>query len=96
MPAKIAKTHNILPALAVFKRTSKVAWFPLVFVWIDSHEECDNPTCSKDVEMKQAHLLNGDIVTIQVCFPCGKQLAIDTGMVAKVEDFAVLEAAVVS
>ena len=62
MPAKIAKTHNIANALAVFKRTSKVAWFSLVFVWIDSEEECDNPRCSKDVEVKQAHMVNGEIV----------------------------------
>ena len=69
MPAKITKTHNISFALEVFKRTSGVAWVPLVLVWVDTYEECANPRCSQDVEMKQAHLINGEIVTIQVCFP---------------------------
>ncbi len=96
MPAKIAKTHALSNPLDVFKRTTGVAWFPLVFVWVDSEEECDNPRCSKDAEVKQAHLLGGSIVTIQVCFPCGKQLAMDTGMVRHAEDFAVLDAVVLS
>lgn len=95
MPAKIAKTHNLARALSAFKH-SGVAWYPLVFVWIDVEEECDNPRCSQDADMKQVHLLNGEVVTIQVCFPCGQQLALDTGMVRQPEDFAILDGALSS
>lgn len=94
MPAKIAKTHNLSPALNIFKRTGEAAWYPLVFVWLASTDDgCDNPNCSAEAKMKQVHLLSGEIFSIYVCFPCAQQLALDTGMIGRAEDFAVLEAA---
>jgi hypothetical protein len=95
MTTKIANIPNTARTMAALKNGG-MTWYPLVFLWLDSEEECDNPQCAKDVEVKQVHLLNGEICTVQVCFTCAQQLAIDTGMVTRLEDFAVPDRAVSS
>lgn len=67
----------------------EVYWVPLVATWIDTNDVCDNPRCEDTVDMRHSFVVQGDILTIKVCFDCGLKIAIDSGMVRDASEFAV-------
>lgn len=69
------------PGLRSFKQNRDICWWPLVVVRVaDTHDECDNPRCLNRVELKQAHMVNGAIVVVRMCWDCGEQVASAAGM----------------
>ncbi len=75
------KTTALSKALYRFKHLPEVSWFPLVLTYAPpTQDECDNPNCTKVVELRQAHVVNGTLVVVQMCWECGKIVVRETGM----------------